>query len=158
RALHHALSGFASNLKFAENSDYWLRVLLAGRQVLKLDAPLSLCRVGEGTRSADRDCSHRIVAELSAEHGELYKRNLEAVLSEQKQKHLDYRALSYGLRVETELLRQELSERYQALSEDHVRCAHSEVGAEHSHFEADPEPKPGLFSRWSSMFTSRASA
>ena len=155
RALHNLLSGYATNLKFAENSDYWLRALLAGKQPFKLDAPLSLCRVGEGTRSAGRDNSRRIVAELLEEHGDLYKRNMEAVLVEQKRKHLDYRALSYRLRVDTELLRQELNERHQALSEDNMRRAHNDVGAEHSYFEADPESKPSILSRWSSLFTSR---
>jgi len=152
RAFHESLSGHNANLRSAENSDYWLRAILAGTQPLKIDERLSLCRVGEGTRSADRDYPRRVVLELIEQQPDLYKRNLEAVLIEQKQKHLDYRALSSALRVETELLRQELTERHQAFSHDNESHNCDDAAAKPADFDTVPEAKTSIFKRWSSLF------
>lgn len=116
RALHESLGGYSTQMRVAENSDYWLRLLLQGRQARKSSEPLFLCRVGEGMRSSQSEYSRRIVLELLEKHQDLYRANLEAVLIEQKEKHLEYRSLSRSLNAQSERLRHALGEQHDRLT------------------------------------------
>ncbi len=129
RTLHESISGYRNHMRVAENADYWLRLLLAGRQVLKLNEALSLCRVGEGTRSSRSDYSRRIVLELLEQHPDLYRANMESVLIEQKRKHLDYRDRSRALNAQTEHLRVALAEQHETLA---IHYASALAAATHS--------------------------
>ncbi|HEY9869068.1 MAG TPA: glycosyltransferase family A protein [Candidatus Obscuribacterales bacterium] len=144
KKMHDRLGGYKGHLRYAENSDYWLRVLLNGCKPLFTTGSYYRRRTGSTTRSAQDDYVRSLMLELVHEHEPLFREHLEPILVKQKSEQLRNFAAARAVRREIAILREDLNNRYRELSELHEKTCDKPAAAN----------PPGL-ARFMSIFGSK---
>jgi glycosyltransferase involved in cell wall biosynthesis len=119
KELHNRLGGYKGHLRCAENSDYWLRVLLCGYSPLYTTRSCYRRRIASTTRTAQESYVQSLMVELVHEHEPLFREYLEPVLVRQKSEQLRNAAAARAVWRAIAVLREDLNKQYHELSQRH---------------------------------------